>query len=56
MVKLDHMSDEELEHIQAQFEDLDEKYSTLIQDDIEHVQRELKGRRAKANAQQPDGN
>jgi low affinity Fe/Cu permease len=56
MVKLDHMSDEELEHIQGQFERLDEKFSTLVQDDIEHVQRELKGRRSKANAQQPDGN
>lgn len=56
MVKLDHMSDEELEHIQGQFEGLDEKYWSLVQDDIEHVQRELKGRRTKANAQQPGAN
>ena len=56
MVKLDHMSDEELEHIQAQFEGLDEKFSTLVQDDIEHVRRELKVRRQEANPQQPGAN
>lgn len=45
LVQLDHMSDEELEVVQHEFSGMREKYSPLIDDDLAHVQRELKARR-----------
>lgn len=45
MVALDHMSDAELEHIQDEFTRLCGKYGTLLQDDLEHVEKELHRRR-----------
>jgi len=44
-VKLDDMSDEELEHIQNEFMRLREKFAPLIDDDLAHVEREMKARR-----------
>ena len=43
-VKLDHMSDEELRSVQDEFERLRDKYATLVDDDIAHVERELRNR------------
>ena len=45
LVKLDHMSDEELEHVQAEFERMREKYAPLVDDDLAHVEEELGARR-----------
>jgi low affinity Fe/Cu permease len=45
LVKLDHMSDAELEHVQAEFERLRDKYAPLVDDDIAHIEEELGVRR-----------
>jgi low affinity Fe/Cu permease len=45
LVKLDHMSDAELEHVQAEFERLREKYAPLVDDNLAHVAKELGARR-----------
>lgn len=45
LVNLDHMSEEELEHIQAEFERMRDKYAPLVDDDIAHIERELGMRR-----------
>ena len=52
MVDLDHMSDEELKSVQGEFERLHDKYSSLVDDDIEHVQNELKARGKRSKKQQ----
>lgn len=48
LVNLDHMSDEELQHVQGEFERLNGTYASLIGDDLEHVQRELDSRRSRS--------
>ena len=45
MVQLNHMSDEELQHVQEEFTRLREKYAPLVDDDLAHVERELKARK-----------
>lgn len=45
MVQLDHMSDDELEDVQQEFARIRDKYAPLIDDDLAHVERELKSRR-----------
>lgn len=45
LVQLDHMSDEELEAVQQEFAHMRERYAPLIDDDLEHVERELQVRR-----------
>ena len=45
LVELDHMSDEELEHVQREFTRLREKYAPLVDDDLAHVKRELEARK-----------
>jgi low affinity Fe/Cu permease len=45
LVQLDHMSDEELENVRAEFERLRDKYAPLVDDDIAHVERELEMRK-----------
>ncbi len=47
-VKLDHMSDEELEAVHGEFESLRCKYAPLIEDDLESIARERARRRGKA--------
>lgn len=44
MVDLDHMTDEELTHVQEEFLRLREKYAPLIDDDLAHVERALAAR------------
>lgn len=44
-VELDHMSNEELEDVQKEFARLKEKYAPLVDDDIAHIERELRTRR-----------
>jgi len=44
-VNLDHMSDAELEAVQAEFSRLREQYAPLIDDDLAHVERALAMRR-----------
>lgn len=44
-VNLDHLSDEELEAVQGEFERLRDRVEPLIGDDIEHIERELRSRR-----------
>ena len=44
-VDLDHMSDEELETVKSEFTRLREKYAPLIDDDLDHVQKELASRK-----------
>jgi low affinity Fe/Cu permease len=46
-IKLDAMSDEELETVQGEFARLREKYALLVDDDLAHVERELGTRRRK---------
>ena len=45
LVKLDQMSDAELEHVQAEFERLRDRYAPLVDDDLAHVEEELGARR-----------
>jgi low affinity Fe/Cu permease len=45
LVKLDHMTDKELEIVQQEFTRLRDKYAPLIDDDLAHVQRELEARK-----------
>ena len=45
LVELDHMSDDELEHVQQEFLRLRDKYAPLVDDDIAHVERVLEARR-----------
>lgn len=44
-VNLDHMSDTELEAVQAAFRRLRERYAPLIDDDLAHVEHALSLRR-----------
>ena len=44
-VKLDHMSDDELEVVLGEFEQLRCKYAPLIEDDLESIERERDRRR-----------
>ena len=44
-VSLDSMSDEELEIVQKEFTRLRDKYAPLVDDDLAHVEREMKARR-----------
>jgi low affinity Fe/Cu permease len=44
-VKLDKMSDDELEHVQKEFARLQEKFAPLVDDDLAHVERELRSRK-----------
>jgi low affinity Fe/Cu permease len=45
MVQLDHMTDDELEHVQAEFTKLRDRYAPLVDDDLALVARELDARR-----------
>jgi low affinity Fe/Cu permease len=45
LVELDHMSDEDLEHVQQEFTRMRDKYAPLIDDDLAHVHRELQARK-----------
>ena len=45
LVQLNHMSDAELETVQEEFTRLREKYAPLVDDDLAHVERELKSRK-----------
>ncbi len=45
MVQLDHMSDEDLEHVRQEFTRLREKYAPLVDDDLAHVAMELEARK-----------
>jgi len=44
-VNLDSMSDDALEEVQKEFARLRDKYAPLIDDDIAHVEREIRARR-----------
>ena len=44
LVELDHMSDEDLELVQQEFSRMRDKYAPLIDDDLAHVERELRAR------------
>ena len=46
LVGLDHMSEEELEEVQKQFQQLSGKVGSLLSDDMRHIGRELESRRA----------
>ena len=48
-VNLDHMSDAELEKVQQEFSRLREKYAPLIDDDLRHVDREIRARRKQSD-------
>ena len=45
LVELDHMSDEDLELVQQEFARMRDKYAPLIDDDLAHVERELRARK-----------
>ena len=45
LVQLDHMSDAELETVQQEFMRMRDKYAPLIDDDLAHVEREIKARK-----------
>ena len=45
LVTLDHMSDEDLELVQHEFAQMRDKYAPLIDDDLAHVQHELRARK-----------
>jgi low affinity Fe/Cu permease len=47
MVQLDHMTDDELEHVQAEFTRLRDKYAPLVDDDLALVAREMEARKAR---------
>ena len=45
LVELDHMSDDDLELVRQEFSRMREKYAPLVDDDLAHVERELKARK-----------
>jgi low affinity Fe/Cu permease len=45
LVELDHMSDEDLERVRQEFARLRDKYAPLVDDDLAHVELELKARK-----------
>ena len=45
LVELDHMSDADLERVQQEVARMRDKYAPLIDDDLAHVQRELRVRK-----------
>jgi low affinity Fe/Cu permease len=45
LVELDHMSDEDLEVVRQEFARMRDKYAPLVDDDLAHVERELKARK-----------
>ncbi len=45
LVELDRMSDDDLEQVQKEFERLRDRYAPLVDDDLEHVARELRLRK-----------
>lgn len=45
MVMLDHMSDEDLQHIQEQFSRLPETSAVLLKDDLANIEHELRQRK-----------
>jgi low affinity Fe/Cu permease len=49
-IRLDSMSDEELETVQAEFARLRDKFALLVDDDLAHVERELSHRRRAESA------
>jgi len=44
-INLEHMTEKELEHVEREFSRLQEKYSELVDDDLEHVRHALRSRR-----------
>jgi low affinity Fe/Cu permease len=48
LVELDHMSDEDLELVRQEFARMRDKYAPLVDDDLAHVERELKARKRRA--------
>ncbi|HKZ97272.1 MAG TPA: low affinity iron permease family protein [Hyphomicrobiaceae bacterium] len=48
LVGLDHMTDQELEVVAREFEQIRHKYAPLIDDDLAHVKRELRARKRRA--------
>lgn len=44
LIQLDHMTDEELEHVQSEFSRMREKYAPLVDDNLAVVQREIEVR------------
>lgn len=48
LVGLDHMTDEELEEVQAEFKRLSGKVGRLLDDDLDHVDSALRRRRRKS--------
>jgi low affinity Fe/Cu permease len=47
MVQLDHMTDDELEHVQAEFTRLQDKYAPLVNDDLAIIAREMEARKTR---------
>jgi low affinity Fe/Cu permease len=45
LVQLDHMSDDDLELVRQEFARMRDKYAPLVDDDLAHVERELKTRK-----------
>ena len=45
LVELDHMSDEDLERVRQEFARMRDKYAPLVDDDLAHVELELKARK-----------
>ena len=48
MVELDHMTDDELEHVQREFTRLRDKYAPLVDDDLALVAREMEARKVRS--------
>jgi low affinity Fe/Cu permease len=46
-VNLDHMTDDELQEVQMEFNRLRERYAPLVDDDLEHIEREISSRKSK---------
>jgi low affinity Fe/Cu permease len=45
LVELDHMSDDDLELVRQEFARMRDKYAPLVDDDLAHVERELRARK-----------
>jgi len=48
LVELDHMSDEDLELVRQEFARMRDRYAPLVDDDLAHVERELKARKRRS--------
>lgn len=54
LIKLDEMTDEQLTQVQHEFERLQDRFGSLVDEHVDHVKEAIEARRTKANGPQAD--